>query len=597
MLRKVRSALASVGEAVLVFDPDGRLDELNPAAEVLVGWTLEHARSRPLDEVLTLLDDEDFEIEIAECVRRGETLPLAEGTRLVRGDGERLVVEGGVRPIYDEPVADGRPLPLLGAVLVLRDVSDRERLAQRLSRVARFDALTGLLNRRAFEQHVEEAFERAQQDGSWLPVDDGAPRGDVLCHMDLDQFQVVNDTCGHAAGDMLVQWIASLIRERLRDADVLARLGGDEFGLLIHDTPLAVAEHVAEDVHQALRNFRFVWQDKSFSVGVSIGMVAISGDFADLNDLTGAADRACFLAKQRGRGRTQLYRKDAAEVRRHQGQMNWVVKLQQALDQDLFELEWQRIVPIKSLVADGPLYFEVLLRFRDRDGTRHSPGEFLPAAERFGLMPAIDCWVIRRIMSILVAQSQSFLDVLDCCTVNLSGASVGDRDVARCIASELERTGLPGQKLCFEITETAAVSNLRRAAEMIEQVRRLRCRWALDDFGSGMSSFRYLHELPVDFVKIDGNIVSELLHSKLSRAVVDSIHKVAHVIDARTIAENVESVALLQALQDLDIDFGQGYHLARPRPIQPSENVADYLDAESTPPSSRDFESSLTPEP
>ncbi|MEO1365650.1 MAG: EAL domain-containing protein, partial [Acidobacteriota bacterium] len=453
--------------------------------------------------------------------------------------------------------------------------------------VSRFDALTGLLNRRAFEQHVEEAYERSREDGSWVPVDDGPPRGDVLCHMDLDQFQVVNDTCGHAAGDMLVQWIASLIRERLRDADVLARLGGDEFGLLIHDTPLAVAEQVAADVHQALRNFRFVWQDKSFSVGVSIGMVAISGDFTDLNDLTGAADRACFLAKQLGRGRTQLYRKDAAEVRRHQGQMNWVVKLQQALDQDLFELEWQRIVPIKSLVADGPLYFEVLLRFRDRDGTRHSPGEFLPAAERFGLMPAIDCWVIRRITALLVAQPQSFLDVLDCCTVNLSGASVGDRDVARCIAEALDKTGLPGQKLCFEITETAAVSNLRRAAEMIEQVRRLRCRWALDDFGSGMSSFRYLHELPVDFVKIDGNIVSELLHSKLSRAVVDSIHKVAHVIDARTIAENVESVALLQALQDLDIDFGQGYHLARPQAIRAAENVADYLDAEWTPPSSR----------
>jgi len=201
-------------------------------------------------------------------------------------------------------------------------------------------------------------------------------------------------------------------------------------------------------------------------------------------------------------------------------------------------------------------------------------------------MPAMDCWVIRKVVSLLVAQPEGFLDVLDCCTVDLSGASVGDREVAKCIAEELERTGLPGQKVCFEITETAAVSNLRRAAEMIDQVRRLRCRWALDDFGSGMSSFRYLHELPVDFVKIDGNIVSELLHSKLSRAVVESIHKVAHVIDARTIAENVESVAILQALQELDIDFGQGYHLARPRPIKERENVSDYLDEASTPPSS-----------
>ncbi|MEM6792496.1 MAG: EAL domain-containing protein [Acidobacteriota bacterium] len=573
-LRKVRGALSSLADAVLVLDPAGRVEELNSSAEKLIGKTSREAVGRGVSELLTLFDEDEYEIDLAPHLGAGEPRTLDDATSLLPAGGERLTVEGGVQPMLDE---DGKTL--LGAALVVRDVSDRKRLAQRLTRAARFDALTGLLNRGAFDQHVQEAYERTEE-GSWWPGEDGESRGDVLCHMDLDQFQVVNDTCGHAAGDLLVQWIANLIRERLRDADVLARLGGDEFGLLIHNTPMAVAEHLAEEIHAALRNFRFVWQDKSFNVGMSIGIVAISHDFTGIDDLNGAAHRACILAKQRGRGRTEVYRQDDAELRQHKGQVNWVVKLHQALDEDLFHLEWQRIVPIRPLVSDGPLCFEVLLRFSESDGTAHLPGEFLPAAERFGLMPAIDCWVVKRVIALLVDQPPEFLDLLDCCTVNLSGASLGDREVAAAIDEELERSGLPGQKLCFEITETAAVANLRRAAEMMEFLRRRHCRWALDDFGSGMSSFRYLHELPVDFVKIDGKIVSDVLHSRLSRAVVRSIHQVAHVIDACTIAENVENVAILQALRELGIDFGQGYHLARPRRIEAREDASTYLDLE-----------------
>jgi len=561
----LRIAAATVSDAILILDGKAKVSSLNPAAESLTGWSRSEAKGELLLDLTPLIDADDQEIDLNVCYRQGRQLLLDENTFLEHRDGHHIAVEGLVTPIRGN-----RRSGISGSVVVLRDISDRQRLAQRLTRASSYDTLTGLLNRAGFDLHVQEALERAQR------LESGASN-DVLCHIDLDQFQVVNDTCGHAAGDMLVQWTASLIRERLRDADVLGRLGGDEFGLLIRDTTIDDAQALAEEIHAALAVFRFVWQDASFHVGMSLGMVAVTSEFETQTNLSGAADRACFLAKQQGRGRTQVYRRDADEVRRHHGQMNWVVRLRQALDEDLFELHWQRIAPIRPVIADGPLFFEALVRMRDREGELHYPGEFLPAAERFGLMPEIDCWVVRRLPSLLSGQSPEFLEQLGCCTVNLSGASVGNPDVLAVIEQELDRTGFPGEKLCFEITETAAVSNLDRALEMIEILRRRRCKWALDDFGSGMSSYRYLQQLPVDFVKIDGNIVLDVVKSPLSRAVVQSIHQIAHVMDARTIAEFVESRELLRILDQIGIDFAQGYGIHRPQKIRDREEVAQYL--------------------
>ena len=582
-LNFLRAATQSVGDAILAVGADLRIISLNPTAETLTGWQVEEAHGEFLFDLIPILDAEDQEIDLEICGQEKHGLVLDRLTSLEHRDGERIAVEGVVTPVFDETEGS-----LVGAVVVLRDISDRERLAQRLARASSYDTLTGLLNREGFDLHVQESLEKARQESTPTTPDDSedpdavAEReiGDVLCHIDLDQFQVVNDTCGHAAGDMLVQWTASLIRERLRDADVLGRLGGDEFGLLIRDTTIDDAMALAEEIHSALAVFRFVWKDASFHVGMSLGMVAVTSEFETPANLSGAADRACFLAKQQGRGRTQLYRRDADEVRRHQGQMNWVVRLRQALDEDLFELYWQRIAPIRPVVADGQLFFEVLLRMRGRDGEIHSPGEFLPAAERFGLMAEIDCWVMRHLPALLSRQSQDLLEQLGSCTVNLSGASVGNPDVLAEIERQLDQTGFPGEKLCFEITETTAVSNLEQARKMIEILRRRRCKWALDDFGSGMSSYRYLQELPVDFVKIDGNIIADVVHSPLSRAVVQSIHQIAHVMDARTIAEFVESEELLRILDEIGLDFAQGYHIHRPQKIRDQEQVADYLSLE-----------------
>ncbi|MCG8459912.1 MAG: diguanylate cyclase, partial [Holophagales bacterium] len=502
-LHRFRCALSVVSEAVLVLDLEARVEDLNPAAWELLAIPREEALGQPFSELGRLVDAEEQTVDLEPCLRRGLRLTLGYATLFERADGEVRQVEGQLVPILGTaPASHGRPDPrVVGAVVALRDVSDRHRLTQKLTRAARFDSLTGLLNREGFQHHLSHALKRAKarsearqgRPGSTPGMAASEARGtvgpqeevDVLCYMDLDQFQVVNDTCGHAAGDMLVQWIASLVRERLRDADVLGRLGGDEFGLLVRSTTLEGAEQLAAEIHSALSHFRFVWQDKSFSVGASIGMVPVTAGFDGLGDVSGAASQACALAKQQGRGRTRLYEPDADEVRRHQGQMNWVVRLRQALDERLFELHWQRIAPIRPLVSDGPLFFEVLVRLRSRDGTLHLPGEFLPAAERFDLMPSLDRWVVGRTLDLLQGQSTEFLDALDGVTLNLSGVSIGDERVFDAIHEHLDRTGFPGQKLCFEITETAAVSNLSRAVEMIEQLRRRRCRWALDDFGSG----------------------------------------------------------------------------------------------------------------
>ncbi len=548
-----RRTLAAIGDAVVTTDASSSITYLNPAAEELTGWRCGEAEGRSLDEVLRLLDEDEepVTLDLSPCLRDGRTLVLSEELTLERRDGQRLSLEGNAAAIRD------RDRRTIGMVVVLRDVSEQRLTSLRLTRAARYDGLTGLLNREAFERHLRSALEWSRGGGA----------SHVLCYMDLDQFRVINETCGHAAGDLLLQWISSLIRERVRDGDVLARLGGDELGLLLAECPMEVGERIAEEIHRELQSFRFIWRDRSFTVGISIGLVCVGCDFKELADLLGAAEYACYLAKQKGRRRSQVYQRDDAELRRHHGQMNWLLEIQRALDEDLFVLYWQRIQPLTDAIHDHR-FFEVLLRMKGKAETIHQPGDFLLAAERYGLMPAIDRWVVKQTFEMLTRQPREFLDRLHCCSINLSGASIGDEAVLELIEQELTRTGVPAAKICFEITETAAVSHLGMAARMIAQLSARDCRWALDDFGSGMSSYRYLRELPVDFIKIDGNIVGDLITSPLSRAMVKSINQIAHVMGVRTIAEAVSSEAMIRELQELGVDYAQGFWIAKPCPIR-----------------------------
>ena len=589
------AALAALAEAVIVVDHEEIVDFVNPAALDLLGLDDADVLGYRLSDVVQVADhaiEGAAPLDLAPCLRDGLRISLDDRLGLERSDGAFVAIEGSVSPLRN------RSGPPTGAVMIFQDVSDQRRRNRQLDRAARFDQLTGLLNRKGFEQHVEESLAAAKKRAEKTALQkrseseaDAEARNetsDVLYYLDLDLFKVVNDTCGHAAGDMLMEWAASLIRERLGDDDVLARLGGDEFGLLAQGLSMEAAEDLSRELHQTLRNFRFVWQDKNFIVGVSAGMVPVTAEFDDAADLLGAADKACYLAKRNGRGRTQIYRKDSDDVRRHHEQMAWIVKLQRALDENLFALHWQRILPLEPPSHDRSLFFETLVRMRDEEspGGLAPPGEFLYVAERFGLMPAVDRWVVSHTLRNLAAQPKALIDRIECVSINLSGATLGDRDLLPFLQREIEilkSDGVPANRVCFEITETAAVSNLRLVSEMMHELRRLDCRWALDDFGSGMSSYTYLRELPVDFVKVDGQIVAEILDSPLSWTILQSINEIAHVIDARTIAEHVETPAVLWELKRMGIDYAQGFHIDRPTQLRKVEEPTDYLQVEIVP--------------
>ncbi|MEM9555167.1 MAG: EAL domain-containing protein [Acidobacteriota bacterium] len=541
--RRLTAALRAVADGVILLDAEGRIDEVNPAGAALLGIARGELIGHRIDDLVDLTDEQDQEVDLAGPRRRGDGLTLVEGTQLTRRlGGGQLIVEGRQLPLDDG-----------GAALVLRDVGDRQRMTHKLSRAAQFDALTGLLNRESFDQHLLDA------------IDSGDDF--VLGHLDLDRFQLVNETCGHSAGDALLQWVASLVRESVSGADVVARTGGDEIGLLLRGD-LDQASHRADEIHTALREFRFVWQAHSLKVAASIGLVPVATDLGGLQDHCAAADRACQLAKQHGRGRTEVYRQDAEEIRRQRGWMSWVVRARRALDDDHFVLWWQRLEPLQAASPHKPLY-EILVRLRDDDGRIRSAGEFLPAVERFGLAPHLDRWMIRHALQTL-ARHPELLDIAEAVTINLSGASLDVPDLAAYVEDELAASGIDGSRIGFEITETAAVQSLEQAQTMIERLRGCGVRWLLDDFGSGMSSYGYLRELPIDYLKIDGKIVTDARSGPLGRTMVESIHQIGHVIGARTVAEHVDGDDLLQMMGALGIDYVQGYHVDEPGPMVPA---------------------------
>jgi diguanylate cyclase (GGDEF)-like protein/PAS domain S-box-containing protein len=554
--------LASIGDGVLATDGEGRVKYLNPVAEKLTGWFRDEALGRPLPEIFRLVETPAGQ-EIGALVRR--CLDSAQGFRLIdrvtleRRDGQQYAIESTGSPIRDH---DGG---IIGAVLVFQDVSDKRLMALQLAHQATHDELTGLFNRQAFDSHLHRALEEAQENGITH----------ALCYMDLDQFKVVNDTCGHLAGDELLRRISSLLQDNMRDSDLVARLGGDEFGILLPRCTLDAAEKVISRFHQALQRFRFTWRDKAFTVGASIGLVPISREFRTVAQLLSAADHACYVAKEKGRNRIQLYSEDdAAFIRRH-GEMNWVVRIQETLERDRFRLFAQQILPLSPRASKG-LYFEVLVRMAEDDGRIHLPSDFIRAAERYGLMRRIDRWVIRNCLRTLATQPPPFLELLQTCSINLSAVSVGDERFYDFLDGELAFSGVPPEKICFEITETAAIENLSQAAKLLHRLVGRGIRFALDDFGTGMSSYSYLKDLPVSFLKIDGKFIKDVVTDPLDRAMVQSINQVGHVMGIQTVAEGVTSSAVVERLRELGVDYAQGNWVSPPRPLgkHPEEDAA-----------------------
>jgi diguanylate cyclase (GGDEF)-like protein/PAS domain S-box-containing protein len=546
-------ALNSLTEAVIATDVEGRITYINPAAEKLTATAAEQATGRTLEEIVGLVDETDRRL-LADPVRQaltsGAAVTLGRRALLIsRADSGEHSIELSATPMRT-PAGEQ-----VGVVVLLHDVSEQRGLARQMSYQATHDALTGLVNRREFERRLEEAVEVGH-------------RGDgqhVLCYLDLDRFKVVNDTSGHLAGDSMLREVAKLLRDAVRDSDTVGRLGGDEFGMLLIGCPLEKARQIADDVCRAVGDHRFVWRDRIFNIGVSVGLVEISRESGTLEELLTAADSACYVAKKQGSGRVAVYSARDEALARHTGEIQWLQKLQGALKESRFQLFYQPIVPAHGTDGGGPA-MEVLVRLQEEDGHQVPPAEFVRAAERYQLMGLVDRWVVQ---TTLAALGRGAIPISSdrCVAINVSGQTLADSQFLEFVVECLDSTGVTPAQVCFEISETAVVANLDDARRFVGVLHGMGCQFALDDFGSGMGSFSNLKSLPMDYLKIDGSFIRNLARDSVNQAMVTAMIKLARTLNFKVIAEQVEDTAALDAARRMGVDFLQGYAIARPQPL------------------------------
>lgn len=547
----LQTTLKSIGDAVITTDAEGFVNWLNPIAERLTGWSNLEAHGEPLRKIFHIINEEtraQTENPIETCLTQGKVVGLANHTVLIAKDGSEFGIEDSAAPIRNER---GQ---LLGAVLVFHDVTEQRRMSGEMSFRATHDSLTGLINRAEFEARLRKILNKSHEDKS----------EHALLFIDLDQFKLVNDACGHTIGDQLLQQVSKLLSDTVRSRDTLARLGGDEFAVILEQCSSEQAQRVAQAICDRMDDFRFMHDEKRFRIGASIGLVPVDARWSTMSAVLQAADTSCYAAKEAGRNRVHTWFDTDLAMRARHGEMQWATRIEQAIDENRFELYAQKIEPIDG--QECGIHAEVLLRMIDHDGAIVPPGAFLPAAERFHLVTRVDKWVVKNAINWLIrVPQQNLIEVL---SINLSGQSIGDKAFHRHLIDILEKLE-PSirHRLCFEITETAAITNLVDASIFIDEVKAFGVKIALDDFGAGASSFGYLKKLSIDFLKIDGQFVRDLIEDPLDAAAVRCFADVAKVVGVKTIAEFVERTEVLNRLREIGIDYAQGYLLHRPEPI------------------------------
>lgn len=541
--------LQSIGDGVITTDGLLNVEYLNPVAEALTGWPLEEAQGRHVNEIFRSFHEETcepLENPLSVALRRSRSIKSVRPTLLIKRDGNELYIESTASPIRGETGA------ATGGVLVFHDVSESRELNRKLSYHASHDILTGLVNRREFEQRLERALRSAK----------AREMSYAICYIDVDQFKIINDTCGHSAGDALLGQVGSLLKTKIRWRDTLSRLGGDEFAVLLESCSLDEALRMADQLREAIRDYRFVWEERNFRLGCSIGVVPITGDSDDVAALLSAADSACAAAKEGGRNRVYSFQENDIDLMRRRREMQWAARINNALEESRFELYRMAIQPLQR--AESGAHYELLLRMRDETGKIVTPEQFIHAAERYSLTPAIDRWVLENALRWLVSEADE-RERLELCAINLSGQSLGDEKFLPFVIEQFHRSGIDGSKICFEITETAAIASFSQANRFIQALKELGCRFALDDFGTGLSSFGYLKHFPVDFLKIDGSFVKEILHDPIDREMVRSINEIGHLTGKQTIAEFAENAEIINMLRSLGVDYAQGYGVSTPQ--------------------------------
>ena len=541
--------LHSIGDGVITVDKNYIIKTINPVAETLTGTTAEKIIG---ENILNIYEGRDAKqrSEINKSLSNTQASRSLFDFTLTQPDGTSYEVEHTITPIIDPDKN------ILGAIIILRDVTEMRSMEKRLSYQASHDALTGLINRREFEIRLKQTIRNAQSERM----------SHSICFLDLDKFKVINDTSGHAAGDEFLKQISRTIQNNLRHTDVLARLGGDEFGIILDSCSISRAKTICTQILDTIKNTRFNWGKNAFETGASIGIVPITERTISASDVMSSVDAACYEAKDKGRNRIQVFKPDDADYVKHRAETSWIQKIKSAIFNNHFELYFQEIIPI-NLTYPTPKTIEILIRLNDEDKVI-LPDSFIPTAERYNMMPLIDEWVITKTFDFLTEYKKKIQSDIRV-AINLSGQSLSENSVLNLITNNLRKyDNLKKECICFEITETAAIANMSRAIEFIAKVKQMGCNFSLDDFGSGLSSFSYLKNMPVDNLKIDGIFIRDVVDDPIDRVFVESIHNIGKMMGIKTTAEYVENEDILNCVRSIGIDYAQGYHLARPLPIK-----------------------------
>jgi diguanylate cyclase (GGDEF)-like protein/PAS domain S-box-containing protein len=544
--------LHSIADAVITTNANGDIEYMNHIAEQLTGWTLSEVKNKPVQTVFRILDRDTREPMhnlVEACLEDSTSIKKSMTTLISKNDAEKEI-ESSMSPILK---SGNNPD---GAVIVFHDETERRHMEHVIMHQATHDSLTGLTNRNEFDRQLTEHIYDAKNYG----------RTHALCYLDLDRFKLVNDTSGHAAGDELLKQITTLLHSCIRGGDILGRLGGDEFGLILENCPHNAAETIANKITDEISNHQFIWDDKTFSIGVTIGLVPLTEQTDSASEVMKQADLACYTAKDLGRNRVYVYQNEDTEMIRRQEEMHWATQIEDALDNNRLRLHAQSICPI-SKDGLGRVHLEILVRLEGADGELIPPNAFIPAAERFNLMGKIDQRIIHDTFNFIASRKGETGDNI-CYSINLSGNSLNDVNLSQYINTKLDEFKISPDNVCFEITETAAITNLQMAKKLMEDLKSFGCLFALDDFGSGLSSFEYLKNLPVDYLKIDGCFVRDMVNNKVDHAMVAAINQIGHVMDIQTIAEFVENDQIIHKLKILDVDYAQGYAISRPIPLE-----------------------------
>ena len=554
---RAQVTLQSIGDGVITTDSEGRVDYINPVAQDLTGWDMRGASGRHINEIMTVVNEDTratIDNPVTRCLAEGRVISLGASSVLVKHDGDEIPIQDSAAPIRD------RIGNIIGAVMVFHDTSKESRLFRQLSYQASHDALTGLVNRNEFENRIVAALSKLREDSE---------SSHALLYLDLDQFKIVNDTFGHTAGDELLRQLSTHFQAFIRSSDVLSRLGGDEFGILLERCGEDRALEVAESLRSAVENFRFEWKESFTTVRCSVGVVVFNAGEQEVANLMSCADIACYAAKDSGRNQVHLYSESDGSIRIEE--MKWVSRITSAVEQERFELYFQPIIGIGEAGRERRGHYEMLLRMRDIDGEIISPDLFIPAAERYNLMSTLDRWVVRTALRTLADRDAPDGEARYTIAINLSGTSLSEDRFLDFLIEELQHRALPAGAVCFEITETAAISNLSRVIHFMQELKKLGCLFSLDDFGSGLSSFTYLKNLPVDYLKIDGHFIRNVTTDEVDQTMVRAISDVGKAMGIETIAERVENRDVLDKLAEIGVEFAQGFYVARPASVDEFE--------------------------